>query len=360
VTSEASDPTVVTPPPANEPAPPAALPVAPGAAKLSFPRRVLEWLWSSRAMAEARARSPGPSKDVVELLRRARLVNELAQHALEPQQPLDHGPAHAVACDLYRQSIYWILLARRRMNGAELPASLEYDSVWSDADAAALAREAGQPGLTDSIARALGPKTFVDFGTLTPEEQQALATSLRLVSEPLVDQFERKQVEVERIWIRRTLRLGLVLACSAGLAVAYTLTSDMRERATDIALGKPWTASSKYPEAGCTSPAQKCPESPNFFFHTWEENDPWIIFDLQKSQSISGVRVVNRPDCCPGRGIPLVVEVSDDQKHWKEVARRTRDFSSWRVSFPEVKGRYVKLHSPTKTLIHLQEVRIFP
>ena len=91
-----------------------------------------------------------------------------------------------------------------------------------------------------------------------------------------------------------------------------------------------------------------------------EEIDPNIVFDLKKTQSVSGVRVVNRPDCCPGRGIPLVVEVSEDLKTWKEVARRSRDFSTWRVNFPKVKARYVKLHAPNKNILHLQQVRILP
>jgi hypothetical protein len=370
VNPEANSEVPAEPVDANPPVAPApetveaAAPAAPTApvvvAKPGVPRRILEWFWGSRAMAAARARTLGPNPQVLELVRRARLASEVAQLVLEPPQPLDHGPGHAVACDLYRQAIYWTLLARRQMSqSGALEPVLEAD-VWRDANPVELAKEAGQPGLADNIGRAFGPKPFIDFAELSAEEQLALATQLRSVTEPILDNLESRQIEVERVWMRRAVRLGALAALLAAGVTAYALTSDMRERGADLAQGASWVASSKYPENGCTSPAQKCAESPNFFFHTVEEIDPNIIFDLKKAQSVSGVRVVNRPDCCPGRGIPLVVEVSEDLKTWKEVARRSRDFSNWRVNFPKVKARYVKLHAPNKNILHLQQVRILP
>jgi hypothetical protein len=112
--------------------------------------------------------------------------------------------------------------------------------------------------------------------------------------------------------------------------------------------------------AGCVSPAQQCAQSPNFFFHTTEEANPWLEFDLGATRSISRVRIENRRDCCSDRAVPLTVEVSTDGKNWKTVARQAEDFTSWSVSFGSVEARWVRLQTHRQTYLHLAEVRIWP
>src|SRR5690606_19349381 len=137
--------------------------------------------------------------------------------------------------------------------------------------------------------------------------------------------------------------------------------STWSEAEADLARDAMWRASSVYgPEPGCKPPAQECASSPNFFIATNEEENPWLVFDLESPKSVSAVRVDNRIDCCQDRANPLVIEVSDDEKTWKEVARRTSDFNTWKATFPTVKTRYVRLRILKKTNLNLSRVRILP
>ena len=70
------------------------------------------------------------------------------------------------------------------------------------------------------------------------------------------------------------------------------------------------------------------------------------------------MRVKNRGDCCGERAVPLVVEVSDDRKRFREVARRGEDFQFWSAEFEPVTARYVRLRSPVSTTLHLRQVSV--
>ncbi|HVR19725.1 MAG TPA: discoidin domain-containing protein, partial [Polyangiaceae bacterium] len=160
---------------------------------------------------------------------------------------------------------------------------------------------------------------------------------------------------------RRSIRLGGVALALAILVFAVFQTLAWNENRRDLARRAAWTLSSNYPVAGCRSPAQICTESPNYFFHTLQEKNPSVTFDLRSKKGISTVVVENRLDCCPERAVPLVVSVSDDQKRWKEVARRRDTFTSWRAKFPRLRARYVRVHAEGEAMIlHLSRVRILP
>ncbi|MGC4092461.1 MAG: discoidin domain-containing protein [Polyangiaceae bacterium] len=334
-------------PPAPEPNKPTPAPSAKGSL-------LIEWVWGAAAMKALRATGPASTPSGMHQHRQANLALELARSALEPLQPLEYGPAHAVACNLYRQAIYWTLLARA---GSHSDAAGGFDAVWAAADQATLREAAGNADKLVEIEKAVKGKTFIEYGALEPAVSAELSRSLRHFAETLVDKLDAPQEEVERIWMRRLARVSVVLVAAVVALVAVVTLLEAREKSRDVAAGKPWSISSRYP-AGCTSPEQHCADSPGFFFHTNEEQDPWIVLDLQQSTQISGVRVTNRSDCCSERAIPLVVEVSEDQNHWNEVVRRTTDFGTWKGSFAPVKARYVKLHTPRHTLLHLQEVRV--
>jgi hypothetical protein len=85
------------------------------------------------------------------------------------------------------------------------------------------------------------------------------------------------------------------------------------------------------------------------------------MFDLRKPREISGVELANRLDCCPERANVIVVEVSSDQRHWKQVLRHTGEFSTLRKRFSSVTARYVRIVIPQQVaILHLSRVRIFP
>jgi hypothetical protein len=321
---------------------------------------VVEWFWGGKAMRRARETRPSPTSKQLFYQSQANLCLELGRSALEPLQPLEYGPAHAAACEQYREAIYWALCgrnARADLDGAALRPSA-FDALWDATDRAWLLRAAGDDSAAlDGIAASVKHKSFVDFAELPPDAARELSGTLRRFAEALVDAVDPAQAEVERIWMRRIVRVGSLLAASIVALVVGVIMLDSRENDRDVAVGKPWEVSSRW-GGGCNSPEQRCEDSPYFFFHTTQENDPFLIIDLSAPTRISGVKVENRPDCCQERAVPLVVEVSTDKQRWTEVAQRKSDFSSWKASFPAVEARYVKLHVPRVTNLHLKRVRV--
>ena len=127
--------------------------------------------------------------------------------------------------------------------------------------------------------------------------------------------------------------------------------------AAGLARDKKWTASSQieiWSESGKITDDQP----KGIFFHTKEEESPWLEIDLEKPVSVSAVDVLNRTDCCGDRAVPLAVELSSDRKAWREVARRNEPFVVWKAAFPAQEARYVRLHVLRKTHFHLERVGI--
>jgi hypothetical protein len=56
----------------------------------------------------------------------------------------------------------------------------------------------------------------------------------------------------------------------------------------------------------------------------------------------------------------MVVEVSDDQQHWHQVAKRDQTFTTWLASFKPAHARYVRLRLKSRNTLHLQHVRVLP
>lgn len=321
--------------------------------------RLLEWLWRGRALAEARAAAQTADFRVQELQRRARLAAELGTRALEPAGPLVNGTADAVACELYRQSIYWSVRAlcpESSRSNATRPDAL---ALWAAADRAALAAALGDGEDLALAKRAVVEQSFADFAELPAAEQGKLARRLRQLAAELIDHGETAQRAIDRALWQRATRIGFILVLTVTSLWAQSTISERLEAARDLARGKPWKASSVFQPA-CTSPAQDCPESPHFFFITQQDDSPTIEFDLLAPQRVSAVKVTNRTDSDQERAVPLAVEVSQDGKSWKEVARRTEIFSEWKAEFPTVSARYVRLRGLRKTWLHFKQVRILP
>jgi hypothetical protein len=127
--------------------------------------------------------------------------------------------------------------------------------------------------------------------------------------------------------------------------------------APDLAAGKSWKTSSTY--ASCDPVRRRCGGQPTaVFFHTAEDDSPWIEIDLGSPRTLGRIDVRNRMDCCQDRAVPLLVEVSEDESSWREIARKDESFMRWEGSFAPCEARYVRLRVPRKTFLHLEEVAI--
>jgi hypothetical protein len=173
----------------------------------------------------------------------------------------------------------------------------------------------------------------------------------------LLASIDRAQVALDRLRIQRLYRVGLLFSILVIAVPGAALYREWSERRGDLARDRQWKASS-LGAPGCESPAQTCGQSPNFFFHTVEEENPWVMIDLGAKREFSEVIIENRTDCCPERVAPLVIEVGSDKNRWKQVASKPDVFSTWKASFGSVKERYVRVRSTRKTILHLARVRV--
>lgn len=331
------------------------------------PRRGRFSAWFRRserpAQHSSQERSDGPASAYRE---RAVSAFAFAERAREPSSAFLHGAPDALLCELYRQSAYWALLAL----GTQLPAfapgielagrSLPEPGVlFRSSDAALLLRAAGSREALLSIQRAFVSGTFDVLAEWDLEPQASTVWDLRRFARSLVFASNGDFHARRRRRVARWLRVALVPALLAAIAGCVLLWMAAREQRENLAIGRAWRTSSVGAQ-GCQPPLQECDEAQSFFFHTEDEKAPWLEIDLGKATSFSAVRIVNRLDCCSARATPLVVEVSDDQASWREVARQPSTFKSWKATFPTVRGRYVRVRALTKTILHLAQVRVLP
>jgi hypothetical protein len=97
---------------------------------------------------------------------------------------------------------------------------------------------------------------------------------------------------------------------------------------------------------------------------TQRERRPWVLLDLQGPTRLTQVVVTGRRDCCWGSDdLPLVLELSDDARTFKEVARRglpLSDRDPWRIEVLGAEARYLRLRveAPRAQLV-LTEIEVF-
>ncbi len=340
--------------------PPAPLPRRPGAF-----RRAREWFWRGRTLADAKAGGRVPSARAQECLRHGWVCVELAERALKPVPRLVSGAADGPARELAREAVIWALLAERALRTNEPPPFAASDAppaslsaLWSAAPRALLATAAGEEGAVHVLEASLALDGFVEFAALSAEEQARQSRDLAVFARSLLAQVEAPRVRLDRLYVQRIVRTGGLLLALVVIALAVLSTRSWNERQRDLARGRPYRTSSSYPGVGCKSPDQDCPESPFFFFHTQEEDHPWVELDLGGKKRFSAVRIINREDCCAERAVPLAIEVSNDRKTWREVARRDDTFNNWYKEFPPVSARYVRAISLHKALFHLRRFSV--
>jgi hypothetical protein len=163
---------------------------------------------------------------------------------------------------------------------------------------------------------------------------------------------EKSKRALEALAITSVLRFSMVFVLVVGIVLGAIALMPQRR---NLAAGKPWTTSSKMFD--CNPGTGECGGVQTMiFFHT----NPWFQYDLGTKTQFSSLTVKNRQDAEPGRAVPLVVEVSDDAKKFREVARRNDEFNVWKPSFPAQSARYVRLRVARKSILHLELVQVHP
>jgi hypothetical protein len=343
------------------------LPAPPRSA--SRAKRIVEWFWRGGALAEKKSSLPEPSARAAVLAQRAHTSADLALNTAELARNADaeRGAladtgqaarlAEATTSEFYRQSVYWSLCALAARSDEHAGTSYD-EAIWDTLDEKLLT-DAASSEHAEALRTSLRQGSFVYFAELPAREQAVVGDDLRKLADALFLQVDARTRALQGILLQRAWRLSLIFVALVLIAGGVVWERKTREERSDLTQGASWRTSSKWENVGCTSPDQVCPESPAIFFHTKEEKEPWIEFDLGSAHQIAAVQVDNRPDCCAERTIPLVVEVSDNHKKWKPVARQEADFKTWRPSFAPTKARWVRLRVDRTSFLHLARVRIF-
>lgn len=322
----------------------------------------MDWFWLASAERAVRAPDSGPSARVLELSAHASLAFEVAQRTARPTEPFAVEGADALACELFREAIHAALVAHAERGATSPEAALsDLATVLERVDATLLSRIPGAEAELTALRSELATGSFLGFAALPKAEQKKLALRLEALGERLLAPLAGLRQGLERIWARRVLHVSALLALLGALAFGVHAFGEWRAQRGDLAARATWVASSDFGVGGCKSPKQHCEAGQNYFFHTAQEADPALTFDLGKVRQVSGVEIENRLDCCQERADPLVVEVSTNGARWKEVARHTGTFTTWRAPFSTARARYVKIHVPVPSgVLHLSRVRIIP
>ncbi len=321
---------------------------------MSAPRgnAVLNWFLARPVLARAEAEAAHLSAEQREYVRRAKLAFEAAQLVLMPGNAVRSGSTSPLASNLFRQALYWALLSQQPASEGVAPSPAE---AWAAADPALLAEIARTDGERAQIAAAM-PLTFRELAEGTSELQRATVECLQHAASRAVAHTQRPLVRLEWAKLTRVARLALaaLLALLSLVAVVSALPSK-----SDLAKGKPWRTSSV--AAVCHPEKSECAGvTTDIFFHTVNQSNPWFEYDFGAPIAFSSLSVKNRSDFGPERAVPLVVEVSNDDKHFKQVARRDEVFSIWKPSFATQHARYLRLRVAAESMLHLEAVKVYP
>ena len=312
-------------------------------------RPLWDTLWQGQAMAAARRRLEDAYEASGPDLQRAESALAHGLRILDPADPLPSGPAPHLATLLLREAAYWALRSLQ-VSGASLSAQL------AKVPAPILAFAAGGEDHADRARDLLLRDARLD-ATRPVEEVELEAQELARIVRGFLDCSRGPQEEIARIQASRVFRLGGVALGVLALIGALVWGGTRFVQPPDLLPGKPWRASSAYKNFNVGA-HQVDGNSTQVFFHTNEETNAWIEFDLQKPTQFRSVTLKNRTDCCSERAVPLVIESSDDRNHWTELARKSDDFRSWTAKFAPKTARYVRIRTLKRTWLHLEGVNV--
>ncbi len=317
--------------------------------KRSVLRRFWRWVSFSKNLENAQKDYKPLSADQLAPLARAKDSLTAAELFEKPVYPLPNRSDGTVALNLYREALYWSLVAFT--DGTP-------ETVLQTIDDGVLFRGSIGPENGRALLQRLLAQTYRDAPSVQP---QALAAELKLARtlvKRIVGIVEAPQLDLQRARSRRNLGRGGVVLATALLGLGAYVGGKRLAYGPDLAEGKPWRASSSY---GSFSPETHLCDglSTDVFFHTREEEDPWVEFDLQKTAQVSRIVIGNREEPYASRAVPLAVTLSTDRVKWATVGLIEKNFDVTTVKFPSQQARYVKLTSRHKTWFHLLWVRIY-
>lgn len=312
--------------------------------KLSLIARVARWFWV-------------PAPDEIprgdDLRARARAVRALV---ILGERSLDQTELGDAAGDARAARVAAIANFRAALSlGAR-------DAMGADGLAALFADPRAEALAGDAIELARCRRVLLDaeLSTLAVEGEVALlehaSLARRFTRAALEETLTREASQRERMRSRVTRLTVLAMALAA---IALLGPGVRRALKPDLARAARWRASTTMgplPQQGVGFHPRE--GEGNFFFQTQIEGEPWIEFDLGATRTIETVTVQNRLDCCQDWAVPLVIEVGDEARRWREVGRRVEPFYFYTALFARTPARFVRVKVSRMTSLHLGAVKI--
>ena len=313
-------------------------------------RKVRTSVWGSAEVARLRATDLLPTLSDRQRadLRQALAVRGLAAETMASADPQRAGALLPALIGILRNGTFWALSA-----GTPEPAPADiveaFDRLPSD-----LLNELVPDAAVRERLRTVLTVSGESWGRRERAEQEQGLADLRALSTAMLTRLTRSAQRLRAIFVRR-LVLSFAALILVVVGVKVGLSVDLKPSLTN---GQPWRASSTLEV--CHPHDHSCADAvTNIFFHTLEEESPWVEFDLGSRKAFTRLTVKNRGDCCPDRAVPLIFEVSDDRVTWREVTRRTDTFSTWKTSFPTTRAQYVRLRIARRSLLHLEKFDLY-
>jgi len=276
----------------------------------------------------------------------ARGIVDIADRIVGDVSLAQGGVAALAAMTLYREAAFWAVTAEH-----EGPLAVTMDEALGRVAPEVLAGPAEDAFAIERIRDAL-TRSFVASALLAPAQRVEELRVLELFARRAVTLLERADRDGRRRVLRRWMPAALL---SMALVVVAAGLFFVTRR--DLAANRPWRTSSTLPD--CDLAYTTCQgQSVNIFFHTLEEESPWVEIDLGSVRTFSRVVVRNRRDCCKERAVPLAIEISGDGSSFVEVARRQDVFDEWEAKFAPVHARYVRAKALRRTILHLEGVSV--
>jgi hypothetical protein len=265
---------------------------------------------------------------------------------------------------LYRAATTLLVGAHRSRAGLEIGTATTADDYW--ASLAALPGVASVLAeLTDGRRRWLketlgASRDETYLARLSEEESRETTDALGQFARQLHRGLAADVKRLRRVLLLRWIRIGLATSfVAAGVWGIVDVLTQPKPAGQNLALHRPVTASSSF-RLESINPAQLVDGiRNNLGFHTDKGPNQYVVIDLGSVQRISRVDVYNRVNCCQERAVPLRIEVSLDQKGYRQVASRDDAFQVWQAKVPATNARYVRLTDLKNDFFHLSEVEVY-
>jgi hypothetical protein len=203
---------------------------------------------------------------------------------------------------------------------------------------------------------ALGAEGESFLTKLPLAKRKLVACAVANLAMGLRDPLDRDVTLVGVVRLVRWIRISVALALVLG---GLTMAIDKVFSRTNLALHRPVTVVTPHSEYGRDPSLLVDGDLSNLGFHTIEGPNQNVTIDLGKVRHIFRVVVYNRTDCCQQRAVPLKIEVSEDNRKFRQVALRKEQFEKWKADFPSTDARYVRLTDLSAAAFHLSEVEVY-